>query len=111
MTDTDNPLDGLRSELAKVLHLNGCQQRTAGYNDHIDKKDIDTDDMERLEALTLDEVMTEVSLYCHKQVIEARIKTLRDLPDVRMGGDDAQWFEDYLWKEIEKLEAELRKTL
>lgn len=34
----------------------------------------------------------------------ARIETLRSLPDVRLGGDDTQWFEDYLWEEIKKLE-------
>ena len=28
-------------QLEAILHLNGCQQRTAGYNDAIDKKDLD----------------------------------------------------------------------
>jgi hypothetical protein len=43
-----------------------------------------------------------------KEVTKARIATLRSLPDVRLGGDDTQWFETYLWEEIDKLEAELK---
>ena len=43
-------------ELESILHLAGCQQRTAGYNDAISKKDIDTVDMEEMEATTLREV-------------------------------------------------------
>jgi hypothetical protein len=56
----------------------------------------------------MDEAKAAINAYITNKIIEARIKTLRDLPDVRLGGDDAQWFEDYLWKEIEKLEAELK---
>lgn len=41
--------------------------------------------------------------YRHGQIFE-----LRALPDVRLGGDDTQWFEDYLWKRIEKLEKDLK---
>jgi len=44
--------------LDAILHLNGCQQRTAGHNEALDKKELDMDDMERLEKLTLDEVQS-----------------------------------------------------
>ena len=45
-----------RDMLEAILHLAGCQQRTAGYNDAISKKDIDVVDMEQMEATTLREV-------------------------------------------------------
>ena len=41
-----------KESLESILHLNGCQQRTAGFNE----KDLDMNDMERLEVLTLEEV-------------------------------------------------------
>jgi len=44
-------------ELESLLHINGCQQRTAGYNEAKDGKDIDTDDVERLEKIAYDEVL------------------------------------------------------
>lgn len=47
----------LKKDLEVVLHLNGCQQRTAGYNEGVDGKELDTDDMERLEEITLKEVL------------------------------------------------------
>ena len=50
----------LRKRLEPILHLNGCQQRTAGHNDALDKKGIDVEDMERLEKLTLDAVVGEL---------------------------------------------------
>lgn len=47
----------LRGKLDAVLHLNGCQQRTAGHNEAKDGKDLDMEDMERLERETLDEAL------------------------------------------------------
>jgi hypothetical protein len=42
-------------ELESILHLNGCQQYTRGWNDAKDGKDIDTDKIEELEKATLEE--------------------------------------------------------
>ena len=47
----------LRDEIEQILHLNGCQQRTAGYNEGYDRRDINDDHMEKLEKDTLNEVM------------------------------------------------------
>ena len=49
-------MNTLKKDLEIVLHLNGCQQRTAGYNEGVDGKELDTEDMERLESITLKEV-------------------------------------------------------
>ena len=48
----------LREELEIRLCINGCQQRTAGYNEAKQGADgMDTDDMERLEKIAYDEVL------------------------------------------------------
>lgn len=49
----------MRDKVEAILHLNGCQQRTAGWNEAKSGKDISLQQMERLEELTLDEVMVE----------------------------------------------------
>lgn len=69
----------LREKLDAVLHLNGCQQRTAGYNEAKDGKDLDDVDMERLEKLTLDEAMALIQADREKAVREARVDELEEL--------------------------------
>ena len=59
----------VRENIEAILHLNGCQQRTAGWNEAKDGKDMDMEDMERLEELTLNETMYEVD----KAVAQAQI--------------------------------------
>jgi hypothetical protein len=51
----------LEKDIEKILHLNGCQQRTAGWNEAKDGKDLNDVDMERLEQITLGEVMAEIN--------------------------------------------------
>jgi hypothetical protein len=58
----------LREKLDSILHLNGCQQRTAGYNEAKDGKDLDTDDVERLEEVTLNEVLALVEEHTARAV-------------------------------------------
>ena len=50
----------LRRNLEKILHLNGCQQRTAGHNEAMAGKELDMKEMYRLEKLTLREVMDKI---------------------------------------------------
>lgn len=50
-------MSSLKEDLERVLHLNGCQQRTAGYNEGLEGEELDTEDMERLEIITLKEVL------------------------------------------------------
>ena len=57
------PIDDLDS----ILHLNGCQQRTAGWNEAKAGNDLDFKDMERLEKTTLTEV---------NKIVEAREQNL-----------------------------------
>lgn len=78
----------IEQELEKILHLSGCEQRTAGYNDHIDKKDVDVsgisppfllidlEDMEQLEKLTLKEVMQAVTKHTERAVLAELEETL-----------------------------------
>lgn len=58
-----------REKIEGILHLNGCQQRTAGWNEAKDGKEMDMEDMERLEELTLNETMYEVD----KAIAQAQI--------------------------------------
>jgi len=57
-TDTHRGLDdkALREALDSILHLNGCQQYTNGWNTGKKGKDLDMKDVDRLEKLTLKEV-------------------------------------------------------
>jgi hypothetical protein len=63
------------NELEGILHLNGCQQYTQGWNDAKDGKDIDTDKIEELEKATL----AEVQAHTDKAVKEARLDELKYL--------------------------------
>ena len=64
----------LREELEIRLCINGCQQRTAGYNEAKQgKKGLDTDDMERMETIAVNEVMKLIATYRTKWETEARI--------------------------------------
>ena len=65
----------LREELEIRLCINGCQQRTAGYNEAKQgKKGLDTDDMERMETIAVNEVMELIATYRKKWEAEARKK-------------------------------------
>lgn len=57
---TESDPQNLREELESILHLNGCQQRTHGYNEGYDRRDIDDEHMEQLEKETLDAVIEAV---------------------------------------------------
>ena len=62
----------LREELEIRLCINGCQQRTAGYNEAKQgKKGLDTDDMERMETIAVNEVMELIATYRKKWETEA----------------------------------------
>lgn len=61
----------LRERVEAILHLNGCQQRTSGYNEAIDGKDLDMEDTERLEYTTLNEVMALFTQQLNKAVVDA----------------------------------------
>ena len=64
----------LREELEIRLCINGCQQRTAGYNEAKQgKKGLDTDDMERMETIAVNEVMELIAIYRKKWEEEANI--------------------------------------
>ena len=64
----------LREELESRLCINGCQQRTAGYNEAKQgKKGLDTDDMERMETIAVNEVMELIATYRKKWEADARL--------------------------------------
>ena len=86
-----------------ILHLNGCQQRTAGWNEAKDGKDLDTDDMERLEDLTLEEVMYTVDRtvaqaqidlidYIFKEPTGSLIMTNQEMKDTK----DSEWRDEVI---------------
>ncbi len=58
----------LKKDLEVVLHLNGCQQRTAGYNEALSGAELDTDDMERLKEITLKEVLEVIQKHREKNL-------------------------------------------
>ena len=75
----------LREELEIRLCINGCQQRTAGYNEAKQgKKGLDTDDMERMETIAVNEVMELIATYRKKWETEARVD---ELMKIRLDSD------------------------
>lgn len=75
----------LREELEIRLCINGCQQRTAGYNEAKQgKKGLDTDDMERMETIAVNEVMELIATYRKKWEAEARVD---ELMKIRLDSD------------------------
>ena len=75
----------LREELEIRLCINGCQQRTAGYNEAKQgKKGLDTDDMERMETIAVNEAMKLIATYRTKWETEARVD---ELMKIRLDSD------------------------
>lgn len=48
----------LNDELESILHLNGCQQYTAGYNAAKKGEELNLEEIDHLEKLTLKEVQS-----------------------------------------------------
>lgn len=69
----------LREELESRLCINGCQQRTAGYNEaKKGKKGLDTDDMERMETIAVNEAMKLIATYRKKWETDAADKVAKN---------------------------------
>lgn len=62
-------------ELESILHLNGCQQHVAGWNEAKAGGEMDTERMEELEDLTLEEVQLFISThYISKAEVKEALK-------------------------------------
>lgn len=70
-------------QLESILHLNGCQQRTAGYNEAKQGKELDMEHMDLLEKQTLEEVMAwnKANVIEAQQQLIERVKLHRDNPN------------------------------
>ena len=109
----------LREELEIRLCINGCQQRTAGYNEAKQgKKGLDTDDMERMETIAVNEVMELIATYRKKWETEARVDELGNFLDVVVRHDKSrldtnEWYKlnpkdvsSYYAKRLNELQGE-----
>jgi len=98
----------LREELEIRLCINGCQQRTAGYNEAKQgKKGLDTDDMERMETIAVNEVMELIAIYRKKWEAEADRATIETIYAI-LNGDDNQveTAKAYIWNKLQALQGE-----
>lgn len=103
MTNSDDWLD---TEILKIIHLVGCQTYTAGWNDRLDKKDLDLTKVDEYEANTVKELKQTIQAHIDRLVVEERLHELLNMPfnDNRF---DFKWLHEHWAKRIDMLQAQI----